>query len=500
MEDSTIGFLQPKRRLTRQRSGFNVGGVKTGSECKIVSTKRFKVSTKNFVLNKKLSHIIFTELFGQNIGILGTGGYLKVDKDVLLTIRIKLFDGDSLVKESNKEVRVTTNHWIRIGTDIELENINNIKEYNAAIEISFDSKTPFELELHDLYAGVVKYFAEKPKYKDSYNEKTDLYRPDIYYLDPITFDFDNRMVEPLDSGFLVCKSCNRCARFLPIDIVNEMNVLGFSNHCKKKAPCTHNAFSRYRIENIENIKLIPSKNNKSVITYAGSQYIHTHYGFQLECRTCKKFVVNAPLNPLRNKAQHHEDGARRRAFERLIIELTGRDFVKNFRLGKEVEFQDYIWKRFSKKCFGCGKELIKITDMNIDHTLPLVYLWPLDDSATALCQTCNSQKHELFPSEFKLYNKEKLVELSKLTGIPLQVVESKERMVNKIVADLLVQKVDWLFDEFLARKDYQKVKKGKKVADLIYKALNKILTTINIDLVAIYKKKTNKLPTTITLE
>ncbi|MBU1043878.1 MAG: hypothetical protein KJ915_05715 [Candidatus Omnitrophica bacterium] len=494
-------FVQPKRRLTRQRSGFNVGGVKTGSECKILPTQHLKITSKNFVLNKKLNNVIFTELFGQNIGIFGVGGYFKTDKNALLTIRIKLFDNDLLVTESYKKIRTTSDQWIKVGADLQLDIEDVAKEYQAAIYLDFKlTKQPFELEFYDLYADVVKYYAEKPSYKNPYYEKTDLYRPDIYYLNPTVFDYKKEHVEFLKPGFLVCKSCNRCARFLPIDITNEINALGFSNHCKKKIPCTHNAFNRYRIENIENIKLIPSKNNKSVLIHAGNQYIHTYYGFQLECRTCKKFVVNAPLNPLRNKSQHHEDGARRRAFERLIIELTGKDVVKNFRLIKGVEFQDYIWKRFSKKCFGCGKELKKISDMDIDHTLPLVYLWPLDNSATALCQTCNSQKHELFPGEFKLYSKEKLVELSKLTGIPLKIIENKERVVNKIIADLLVQKVDWLFDKFLAHKDYQKVKKGKKVADLIYKALNKILTTINIDLVTIYKKKTGKLPTTITLE
>lgn len=501
MGNVIIGFVQPKRRLTRQRSGFNVGGIKTGSECKILPTQHLKITTKHFVLSKKLDNVIFTDLFDQSIGIFGAGGYFKTNKDLTLAIRIKLFYKSSLVKESNKKVQFTADHWIRVGADIQLEIKSVGKEYHAIVDFDFNATdSPFEIEFHDLCADVVKYYAEKPNYMDSYYEKTDLYKPDIYYLEPTVFDYKKDHVEILEPRSLVCKSCNRCAHFLPIDITSEINALSFSNHCKKKAPCTHNAFSRYKIENPENIKLIPSENKKSVITYAGSQYIHTHYGFQLECRTCKKFVVNAPLNPLRNKAQHHEDGARRRAFERLIIELTGKDVVKNFRVDKGVEFQDYIWKRFSKKCFGCGKALTKITDMNIDHTLPLVYLWPMDDSATALCQTCNSQKHELFPSEFKLYNKEKLIELSKLTGIPLKVIESKERIVNKIVADLLIQKANWLFDEFLARKDYQKVKKGKRVADLIYKALNKILTTINIDLVAIYKKKTNKLPTTITLE
>lgn len=500
MEKSVIGFVQPKRRLTRQRSGFNVSGIKTGSECKILPTQRLSITGTVFKLTKVVKNIFFTKLFSDDIGIFGIGGYIKTNKNLPLTLEINLSKDNNLIKQTKKNINLIANHWTRVGTDIEINVKNEMDKYDVEANIILNAnENPYVLEIFGLCAGVIKYYAEKPKDKTIYYEKTDLYKPDIYYLDQLDFQYDNSKTTTLENGFLVCKSCNRCARFLPIDIGNEKNALGFSNHCKKKAPCTHNAFSRYKIENLENIGLIPTIYHSSVIDYEKDKYIKTYFGFQLECRSCKKFVVNAPLNPLRNKAQHHEDGARRRAFERLIIELTGTDIVKNFRSTHGEEYQEYIWNKFSRQCFGCGKELKEITDMDIDHTLPLVYLWPLDESATALCRTCNSIKHELFPSEFKYYHNGKLSQLSKLSGIPLRVLESKERIVNKKVADLLVKNVVWLFESFLARKDYQKVKKGKKVADLIYKALNKILTTIDIDLVAVYKEQTGKLPQTVTL-
>jgi 5-methylcytosine-specific restriction endonuclease McrA len=501
MKKVSMGFVQPKRRLTRQKSGYNVGGVKTGSECKILPTRRLNIKTQRFQFIKQINNVSFTNLFGENIGIFGAGGYFKVSRDSKVTIRIEISRKNRLIKAVDKKEVCVKNVWHRIGSDIQVETNDHQQTYKVGVKFSFDTKrSPFELEFYKMYAGVVEYYAEKPKYKKIYFEKTNLYKPDIYYLEPTSFNFNRTLIKEQRQGFIICKSCNRCARFLPIDINREANPLGFSNHCKKKAPCTHNAFCRYLIENQKNIKLIPQKNQKFIINYNGSKYVQTYYGFQLECRSCKKFVVNAPLNPLRNKAQHHEDSARRRAFERLIIDLTGKDVVKNFRINNDIEFQTYVWNRFSKKCFGCGKKLIKITDMDIDHTLPLAYLWPLDTSATALCKTCNSQKHDLFPREFRLYDKTKLKELSKLTGIPLKILTSKERMLNKNVAKLLVKKVEWFFDSFLSRKDYQKYKKGKLVADLVYKALNKVLTTVNIDLVMIYKKKTGRLPTTITLE
>lgn len=501
MEPKSTGFIQPKRRLTRQRSGFNVSGIKTGSECSISPTKHFKIKDSKITLSNKANDVIFTKLFDKDLGMYGAGGYLKVNKDSEITIQIKLTNDKGSVKESTKIYKLSPNHWTRVGHDlqIEIKDIKNTFEVIVSIIIKVAS-APFEIEIYDLYSDVVKFYAEKPKYFDAFYEKTDLYKPDIYYLNSNEFIYDEDKVEKLSPGHIIGKSCNRCARFLPIDISDEANALGFSNHCKKKAPCVHNAFSRYSIENPENISLVPNKFQANIIELGGKKYLRTHFGFQLECRTCKKFEVNLPLNPLRNKAQHHEDGARRRAFERLIIELTRTDIIKTFRVKKGIEFQDYIWNNFSRKCFSCGKKLSKASDMDIDHTLPLAYLWPLDSSATALCKTCNSLKHDLFPSEFKLYSKKKLGELSKLTGIPYKVITSKERIVNDTVVNLLIENVEWFFDDFLSRDDYQKVKKGKKIADLIYKALNKVMTMVNLDLVAEYKEKKNTLPASITLE
>ena len=47
----------------------------------------------------------------------------------------------------------------------------------------------------------------------------------------------------------------------------------------------------------------------------------SYYGHQLECKACKKFFVNMPLNPQRNAQQFKEDGLRRRAIEVLINHL-----------------------------------------------------------------------------------------------------------------------------------------------------------------------------------
>ena len=494
-------FLQPRRRAVRQRSGFKVSGGKTGSECLIYKTDVFKFSGKKLFLSFFDPSVKVRPQFSEKTFLYGVGVYIRSSNELLISgiARVVNPREKKILSAANHDQVVPKNTWTRIGFQVEGQTFKETETYRAEVRIAALSKiTGTTMEIFGFQAGPIDHYFNKQKYKVNFYEKTELYKPEIYYLpykDPTI-----RGGRRISDGFLIGKSCNRCARMLPIDIENELNPLGFSNHCKKRAPCKHNAFSRYSIENPALISVLP-KSVQNKITQSGKHFVFpVHFGFQLECRSCKKFEVNAPLNPLRNKAEHHEDGARRRAFERMIIELTGKDVIKNYRVIHGEEFQDYIWEKFGRSCFACGKPLPRASDMDIDHTLPLAYLWPLDATATSLCKTCNSLKHESFPSEFALYTTEKLKRLSRLTGIPLGVITDKKRIVNPIVAKLLIKNSTWLFDNFLARKDYQKVKKGKKVSDLVYKALQKILSPMGVDLVQLYFEETGKYPKTITLK
>jgi len=135
--------------------------------------------------------------------------------------------------------------------------------------------------------------------------------------------------------------------------------------------------------------------------------------------------------------------------------------------------------------------------MDLDHTMPLSAFWSLDESATCLCQRCNSLKSDKFPIEF--YNEEELNELSKITGLDYKFIRSKIPNV-KVIKELL-KKIVWFFDDFLNNKDYQKVRNDKKTADLIFNAIDKQIKRIypKIDLVEFYKKVTGKNPSSITL-
>lgn len=254
---------------------------------------------------------------------------------------------------------------------------------------------------------------------------------------------------------LILKSCNRCGRYLPVNVPIERDQLSFNNHCVAThlRPCRHSTFSNLR--NIEDTKDV----------------LKLDYGYQLECRFCKKFTVNAAHNPQRTSAQMKEDGARRRAFELLLAELLGGAPQLGYRHGKGTELADDVWNRFGCACFNCGAKLSTPRDMHLDHTRPLALLWPLDITATALCGSCNSSKHDRAPADF--YSPDKLAKLAKITGIsPTDLAKTHP---NEEALALLLRRLDWFFGEFLVREEMTKERDGKVAGELVVKALQKAL-------------------------
>lgn len=251
------------------------------------------------------------------------------------------------------------------------------------------------------------------------------------------------------------KCCNRCARFLPINVDDERLHLSFSNHCvaAHRRPCRHTGFGKLRdVESGETIQLA--------------------YGYQLECRFCKKFAVNAAHNVQRTSAQMKEDGARRRSIELLLMELYGGSPQLRYRHehgGRELA--DFVWQRFGKRCFKCDAELGTAKIMRLDHTRPLALLWPLDGSATALCGSCNSQKRDRPPAEF--YDEEELARLAEIVELPLE--ELRDPSPNCDAVERLRARLDWFFDVFLTSPLLVKERDGKTAAELLVKALQKTI-------------------------
>ena len=126
-------------------------------------------------------------------------------------------------------------------------------------------------------------------------------------------------------------------------------------------------------------------------------------GRQGECRLCKK-VYNSIKNQTRLTDQHREAAQKRRMY----LDLSG---------GTKID-SEQIHKRFKHRCFKCNKYLrdVSAKERPLDHTLPVVYLWPLtSENATLLCRDHNGEKSGKWPSEY--YSDKELKQLSVLTGI-----------------------------------------------------------------------------------
>ena len=505
--------ITPKRRLTRQRSGFSVSGKHTGSECLVGQASRFKTERESVSLVISQPGIKLVSAFGLNEGMVGFGGFIKPANNLLLEVSLKANHvGNEKQFSAQYKTKIASNNWSKFGIHLMISLIPDLPtDADALAKITLTSLNKTQIDTFDMFGinlDSVTYYEEKENLYEFFNEQTELYLPEIYYLEHdeafVVEAIVDKEVKASLGETIVLKACNRCARFLPIDIDNERNALSFSNHCVKRAPCVHNAFSKYLIDNqkdSEDILDLKPVNRYVIKDASGQSKITSHLGFQLECRVCKKFVVNAPLNPLRNAAQHREDSLRRRSIEDLLSKLLNIQWIfKNFRMKNNQEFDDYIWEKFGKRCFACGKKLATTSEMAIDHTLPLVYFWPLDESASCLCKTCNSRKHELFPYEF-YQHKDKLIKLASITGLDKDMLLMRSKTLNKDALNSLTARVVWFFDEFLMQKDYQKIREGKLTADLIYASIIRVLKECEyqLDLVKEYQKITGQLPKSISL-
>lgn len=161
-------------------------------------------------------------------------------------------------------------------------------------------------------------------------------------------------------------------------------------------------------------------------------------GRQLECKNCKKTKINPKLNPLRTSDQLREATQYRRLYGILSGEIEKIDSKK-------------IYEKFEGKCFNCGKKIEfidgKIVGGALDHTLPARYLWPIEtDNATLLCEECNNNKHDKWPSEF--YDKKKLKRLAVLTGIPFEILCGNPQLNPKAVEKILTN-IDKFIEDWI---------------------------------------------------
>jgi 5-methylcytosine-specific restriction endonuclease McrA len=470
MKNKSFGFKTPVRRETKNITGNKVGGELSGSECKIVFTRVLNIDdTNELTIKVNLDQAI--GLFDGDIGIAAIGGYFLAQQNLEIHLEIQNADGNPLKYISKSFDLLDSN-----GISIEKLGIDYIFDLNKEdpasyfiFKFTFKSKNSF-VDFIFLNAGFISsdYFIDHPELFPHYNNsKKNICIPEQFY-----FNSELNLPNTKTGNPIILKSCNRCQRFLPLNHFNERLSPSFSNHCVNKAPCTHNGFSKYEIVQSDLVEPeLESFINHTVFRKDG-KFLISYHGHQLECKACKKFFVNAALNNKRTSTQHREDALRRRAFEKLLAELSGNQWIYHkFKQQNQKEFDVYIWEKFDKKCFNCGKALLTPNDMDLDHTMPLAGLYPLDESATCLCPECNSRKHDAFPVDF--YTNEQLINLSQITNIPLQQLLIKKS--NPLMVSQLYKNIVWFFETFIIFEEYLKVRDGKTVADSIIHSLQKAI-------------------------
>ena len=485
------------RRGATRESGYHTCDDTTGGECYIIRAERYVCKKDSVTFIFKRSSVNMVELFEKGISIIAFGGYIYSTEKAMVSLDISYsYEGQGYAFGESWEKTIEADSWSNIG--IHAEQTINIDSQliDVIVKMTIISRSGNILDFISFDFDVVS----KEQFLDttcatSFYQKTALHIPYLYYLRtdlPINWYLTSSQ-EFIEGRRMVLKSCNRCGRYLPINIDDELKTLSFSLHCKKRAPCVHSAFRAYRIQNMRELKpddLYGLKiEDGRVVSY---------YGHQLECKACKKFFVNAPLNPQRNPQQFKEDGLRRRAIEVLVNSLLEKNLIHfEFEHHTKKEFSRYIWEKFNKKCFKCGADSdpIALGDMALDHTMPLAYLYRLDETATCLCSNHNSQKSDHFPVDY--YSEDELIRLSSITGLSLEQLHKKE--VNQQVLDLLITNIVWFYDEFLMNPDYQKVRDGIRTADKINDSLKRIIAG-KADLAEEYRKVTGYYPRSITIK
>ena len=177
--------------------------------------------------------------------------------------------------------------------------------------------------------------------------------PETFYLDHEGADLTPRGAKPSAGQTISLKKCSYCTRLLPLD-PRRPGALSFHKHNAKRT------------------------------------------GHQNECRACKTWRINRHFNPIRTTDQLHESSVITR--ERQLF-LRDPEILQAIKQRTGAGLKSQIWKRFNGQCFNCGKPLT-LQQVQLDHTRPLAYLWPIDEHATCLCATCNNAKKERFPVDF----------------------------------------------------------------------------------------------------
>ncbi|HZH92188.1 MAG TPA: hypothetical protein VEX70_16445 [Pyrinomonadaceae bacterium] len=331
--------------------------------------------TLQFKLSEPNSRIVLeAEIEPDESLYMGFGGYIKPSSSCEARVSLVVDD------EVKREMRFTlSSGWNRIGLAADYDS-----EERVVVTIEIEGRVK-DIEIWGLDFGVLNLPDKMLEGEITLEDIESIpICPETFYLPheqvlnlEIKADLSSPIhLKEMPEG-IELKKCSYCGRHLPLDSEHP-GALAFHKH---------------------NAKLT---------------------GHQNECRSCKKWRINDSFNPARTVDQLHESSVITRERKLLLREPEILQAIKD-RHGAGLK--SIVWERFGRQCFNCGKPL-KLKEVRLDHTRPLAALWPIDEYATCLCETCNGHKTDRFPVDF--YSDEQLHRLSKITGLPYKELIKKE--------------------------------------------------------------------------
>ncbi len=439
------------------------------------------------------------------------GGYAFTPFEAEVDIHISAAGNDEY-----RSIELKSGRWNGIGCHLECP----IGELTIRGEISFNlQEMPgswidiFGIDIAPLdfwiYRDNIRYDDEKTA-QERFFEDEFQYTPAKYHIET-----DRRLqkqhirsdVSALANGRVVAlKACNRAPdHFHPIEIGEKAENIceTFVNHTRNdnlRVLRSESTVDPYEVVDgkIGERVIRPRKFNTSRrspgflhdnVIYSAEfdiEGLELDRGYQYECNACKKFEVNSEGNPRRSKEQLFEDSQRRRSIQRLLEHerILGIERSNNFRKTVIEEFGG---------CFICDEN--DSDKIEIDHLMPLVYLWPLKGNAVPLCKSCHKRKGTTFPRDF--YDRGTREELLDSNIITIG-QDIHKRKVNEDALDSLLENIDWFFDSFLEeikKKNETKADVVEKVVSSLHRHFRRVGDDTN--LISEYKNENNELPDSI---
>ena len=247
-----------RRGVTRE-SGYHTCDETTGGECLVLHAERYVCDSDTVTFVFSRSSVEVVELFEKGISILAFGGYVHSSKKATISLDMSFsYEGDGYAFGDGWEQTIEANNWSNIGIHAEQLINKDSLIIDATVKMTISSQRGNILDFFAFDFDVVS----KEEFQDtscatSFYQKTRMHVPYLYYLRsdlPVDWYLTSGQ-EFIEGKRIIAKSCNRCGRYLPINIDNELKTLSFSLHCKKKAPCVHSTFRAYKIQNLSLIHI-----------------------------------------------------------------------------------------------------------------------------------------------------------------------------------------------------------------------------------------------------